>query len=359
MLELPTSPRPVADLDKSPIFIIGTGRSGTTLLRQMLNAHPRIHITHEAGFYSYARHAPEQVSVRDWLERYFQTYSFAYLGLDPQVIRKAVPDPLPRREIVLAYRAILKQKASQKGRVRWGDKNPLDTHNLAQIFADFPDARVVYIMRDPRPTTLSFNRMPFGTSSALFNCLLCRVQFDHIRPYLDRLLEVRLEDLIANPQQTLRGILNYLGEDWDDAVLDHVRHAATDDVPPLPWFVGATAEKPDRARSEGSWQDGLDPAWIRLIERLNRDAMARYGYPAAKLASEPGWLAQTGALLADLPQMFSAGYRLLSFGHRLDRHFQGKAPLDPQEGLRANVSLNPAAWRHYPGFQLPPVPKVT
>lgn len=359
MLELPTSVRKVADPDQSPIFIIGTGRSGTTLLRQMLNAHPRIHITHEAGFYSYARHAPSEVSVRDWLERYFQTYSFAYLGLDPKAVRAAVPDPLPRRDIVLAYRAILKQKAAQKARLRWGDKNPLDTHNLAQIFADFPDARVVYIMRDPRPTTLSFNRMPFGTASALFNCLLCRLQFDHIRPYLDRLLEVRLEDLTRSPQATLRGILNYVGEDWDDAVLDHVRYAATDDVPPLPWFVGATAKKPDQQQSEGAWQEGLEPAWIRLIERFNREAMQRYGYAPAVLSPEPGRLSLAAALLADLPHMFAAGYRLLSFGRRLDRHFQGKATLDPQEGLLANVSLNPAAWRHYPDFRLPPVPKVS
>ena len=324
----------------------------------MLNAHPRIHITHEAGFYSYARHAPQSVSADQWLERFFQTYSFAYLGLQPQRIRESLPSPLPRQDIVLAYKAILKLKAQQKGRVRWGDKNPLDTHNLAQIFADFPDARVVYIMRDPRPTTHSFNRMPFGTSSVLFNCLLCRVQFDHIQPFLDRIFEVRLEDLTRDTPRVLRDILTYVGEPWDDAVLDHVRHAATDDVPPLPWFVGATAEQPNNRRSEGSWQDGLDPAWIRLIERMNQAAMDRYGYSRATLKSEPSLFAQALALLRDLPHMFDAGFRLLSFGRRLDRHFRGKALLDPQDGLVANVSLNPAAWRHYPGFQLPQVPPV-
>lgn len=358
MLQLPSRDFGLVSPDASPIFVIGTGRSGTTLLRQMLNAHPRIHITHEAGFYSYARHAPPHVSADEWLERFFQTYSFAYLGVDPQVIRAALPHPLSRRDIVLAYKAVLKAKAAQKGRVRWGDKNPLDTHNLAQIFADFPDARVVYIMRDPRPTTYSFNRMPFGTSSVLFNCLLCRVQFDHIQPFLDRIFEVRLEDLTKNTQAVLRDILTFVGEPWDDAVLDHVRHAATDDVPPLPWFVGATAEQPNNRRSEGAWQDGLDPAWIRLVERINAAAMQRYGYASAQLANEPGWLSMAGALLRDLPNMFDAGIRLLSFARRLDRHFQGKALLDPQEGLLANVSLNPAAWRHYPGFQLPPVPPI-
>lgn len=358
MLQLPERSFSVANADAAPIFIIGTGRSGTTLLRQMLNAHPRIHITHEASFYSYARHAPVDVSASQWLERYFQTYSYAYLGLDPATVRAALPADLPRDRIVDAYTTILKAKAAQKGRVRWGDKNPLDTHNLAQIFADFPDARVVYITRDPRPTVHSFNRMPFGTSSALFNCLLCRLQFDHIQPYLDRILEVRLEDLSRDPRSVMQTILRFVDEPWHDAVLDHVAQAAHDDVPPLPWFVGATAEHANQKRSDGRWLDTMDPAWIRLVETFNRDAMRRYSYAPADLPHPPGLLARGAALLTDLPQMFIAGYRLLAFGRLLDRHFRGLQLLDPQEGLQRNISLNPAAWRHYPNFRLPAVPKL-
>ena len=63
----------------------------------------------------------------------------------------------------------MRSKAEQRHKPRYGDKNPLDTHNLPRILADFPDARIVYIMRDPRPTVMSFNRMPFGTSSSLLN----------------------------------------------------------------------------------------------------------------------------------------------------------------------------------------------
>ena len=130
-------------------------------------------------------------------------------------------------------------------------------------------------------------------------------------------------------------------------------------MPPLPWFVHATARKPDQGRSEGNWQQGLQPAWIRLIERLNRDAMAPYGYAPAELAHEPGWLAaQAGRCSPTLPHMFSAGYRLLSFGRRLDRHFQARPRFWIRRRPETNVSQNPAAWRHYPGFQLPPVPKV-
>src|SRR5579871_2540590 len=106
MRDLPSRARAIVSPDDSPIFVIGTGRSGTTLLRQMLNAHPRIHVTHEAGFYSYARHAPPGLSATAWLERYFETFSFAWLHLDPQVVRDELPQNLPMEQVALAHRAI-------------------------------------------------------------------------------------------------------------------------------------------------------------------------------------------------------------------------------------------------------------
>lgn len=365
---LPQSPvgpavfRPANSPEQSPIFIIGTGRSGTTLLRQMLTAHPRIHITHEAGFYSYARHAPKSGSAARWLDRYFETFSFAWLRLEPQVVRDALPAELSLFRVDEVIRqvalAVMSCKAAQHGKPRFGDKNPLDTHNLDRIFADFPDARVIYITRDPRPTVLSFNRMPFGTSSALLNSWLCRVQFQHITPYLDRILEVRLEDLVAEPRTVLAQILGFVGEPWDDAVLDYLHHSATDDVPPLPWFVGATRELPSRAHSGGSWQEQLDPAWIRLVERINHASMERYGYPPALLAHEPGVFSLARALLRDVPGLVTATYRLLAFKRKLDRHFLGIRRLDPQKGMEENLRLNPAAWRYYPEFSMPHVPEL-
>ena len=360
-IEKPAASRPALSAEQSPIFIIGTGRSGTTLLRQMLTAHPRIHITHEASFYSYARHAPQGITAAQWLDRYVQTFSYAWMRLDPQRVRDALPAELSlyRVDDVLqkVAVAVMRGKAEQQGKPRYGDKNPLDTHNLGRIFADFPDARIIYITRDPRPTVLSFNRMPFGTSSALLNSWLCRVQFDHIQPYLDRILEVRLEDLVAAPRPVLEEILHFVGEPWDDAVLDYLGHSATDDVPPLPWFVGATRDRPSRVHSGGEWLEQMDPAWIRLVERINRASMERYGYAPAPLPREPSALALPLAILRDVPGLVSGTFRLLAFKRKLDRHFQGIARLDPQKGMEENLRLNPAAWRYYPDFAMPPVPE--
>lgn len=358
MLEAPRTECAISSVDESPIFVIGTGRSGTTLLRQMLNAHPRIHITHEAGFYSYTRHAPSHLSATEWLERYFETFSFAWLGLSPQEIRDTLPQHLPRERIVEAYRAVMRLKARKEGKERYGDKNPLDTHNLASIFKDFADPRVIYIMRDPRPTVQSYNRMPFGTSSTLLNSCLCRVQFNHIQPYWDRILEVRLEDLTADPRQVMESVLRFVGEPWDEAVLDHVNQAATHDVPPLPWFADATRGRPSHAVSAGSWQAKMAPAWIRIIEWLNRPGFERYGYEPARLEREPRLLEFVAALLADVPGIAAAVYRLLSFKRKLDRHFRSQQRLDPQHGMEESLRMNPAAWRHYPKFEMPRVPQL-
>ena len=362
MLKPQLTLRPMKSPDQSPIFIIGTGRSGTTLLRQMMVAHPRIHITHEAGFYSYARHAPPGTPCAKWLELYFQTFSFAWLRLSPEAVRRALPAGWEHRSVPemtsQVAGAIMRCKAEQQHKPRYGDKNPLDTHNLPRIFADFPDARIVYIMRDPRPTVMSFNRMPFGTSSSLINSWLCRLQFAHVEPFLDRILEVRLEDLVSDARPVLASILNFVGEPWDDAVLDHLHHAGRDDVPPLPWFVGATRELPSQKTSGGGWRERLDPAWIRIIEGLNQRAMQHYGYAPAELAPEPGHLQRLLALLRDVPGLCAATYRLFALKRKLDRHFQDRERLDAQKGMEENLRLNPAAWRYYPEFAIPPVPQL-
>ena len=83
--------------DDAPIFVVGTGRSGTTLLRLMLNAHPRIHLTHEASFYVGRQFLPRRFSASDWLELYFKSFSFAWLMIHPEEVREDLARTHPVR----------------------------------------------------------------------------------------------------------------------------------------------------------------------------------------------------------------------------------------------------------------------
>jgi hypothetical protein len=336
---------------QSPIFVIGTGRSGTTLLRLMLSAHPRIYITHEASFYVwealYRRKAPR----REFLEYFFQTHSYRWLRLDPARVTAHLPDPLPPERIGEAYAAVMREKAAQYGRVRFGDKTPSHSSHLARIFEDFPDARVVHIVRDPRGTALSLSRMPWACASLRANAIFCELERRGVAKYRDRILSIRLEDLLAEPRATMGRVLDFVGEPWDDAVLDHDRHLPDrNDMPPLPWLESSAQA---RGAAGAQWS-ALTPLQVRAIEGVAATIMKESGYAPAVVAAEPGrwalfWNAvrETGEMLRYL-----AVYALLAYRGR-DPH-----ALYDAGGRALFRRVNPGSWARYPGFEVPVPPPL-
>ena len=338
--------------EHAPIFVIGTGRSGTTLLRVMLNAHPRIYLTHEASFYLSAA-AAKRMDGRAWLEHYFHSASFAWLGVMPADVRRGLSETLPRKEIARAFNAVMRTKAAQYDRPRFGDKTPLHSSFLKDIFKNYRDPRVVHIVRDPRATVASLMRMPWAASTIGLNAIYCQRQAREVVRYRDRIHELRLEDLLADPEKEMRAVLDFIGEPWDERVLDHVNHAPRDDVPPYPWFQGAS--RPPRPRTgPPRWLEQLGPAWVRLVEKRNRAAMRRYRYEPAALDPEPTRRERRRAAWGTIDE----GFRCLGRLKRLNRMMRQVPSPHPEDAIAALLDLNPDAWEHYPDFQRPEVPQV-
>jgi hypothetical protein len=337
------------DPARAPIFVLGTGRSGTTLLRFMLCAHPRIYITHEASFYVweslYPRHAPR----REFLEYYFQTGSFRWLRLDPGRVLAGLPDPLPPERVRDAFAAVMREKAADYGRVRFGDKTPAHAGWLKRIFRDFPDARVVHIVRDPRGTSLSLSRMPWGSRSRWWNAAYCELEWREVQKWRDRMLHIRLEDLLADPRQTMGRVLDYVGEPWDDAVLDHPRHIPDrKDMPPLPWLESA-AQAPGAPAAQ--WET-MSPLDIRLVESVARRLMKEAGYEPARVAREPRRTALWWESVKQIPETLS----YLGTWWHLTRQMRDPRNFDTEKTNALMHRLNPRSWAHFPGFDRLPKP---
>jgi hypothetical protein len=339
------------DPDQSPIFVIGTGRSGTTLLRQMLNAHPRIYLTQEASFYIGSNKVPKRFNGSDWLDLYFRSFSFAWLRVDPNDVLANLPRPLPREQLPDAYRAIMRCKAREFDKPRYGDKTPFHSSYLKQMYEDFPDARIVHIVRDPRPTVASLQRMPWAASSHILNNAYCFKQMREVAPFRERMHELRLEDLLADPRGVMAGVLEFVGEEWSDDVLDHSEKAPSVDMPPFPWLLTATKK---RGTSRTSWRDQLSPQWIRQIEWRNRETMELFGYERAELEVEPSRWSRLGAVLAEIPESLRFMGRFLP----LARALMSRNPPDAAHAQAKLLGLNPDAWQHYPGFVIPDRPAV-
>lgn len=319
----------------------------------MLNAHRRIYLTHEASFYLKSVFQ-KQSAGGAWLESYLRSYAFSWLRLSPGEIRARFPGPIPRERLPDVYRTIMRAKAEQHGKTRYGDKTPMHVACLAQIFGDFPDARIIHIVRDPRATIASLMRMPWSSGSYLLCNEFYRGLLRDAQPFEERIHQLRLEDLIERPRSEMEKVLDFVDEDWDEAVLHHATGASTNDLPRFPWHEDASRELRRTGRTRVGGSRELSDAWVRYVERKNRLALRKYGYEALPLEPEPGLIQIFRAVVQDVPDAALALWRASQCFRKLARPH----PPEPKEAQRLIFGLNPGAWRHYPDREIPDPPRL-
>lgn len=326
--------------DGPPIFVTGNGRSGTTLMRLMLSAHPRIYICHELEFYQWASICRGDLDGMTFLSHYFRSSRFQLLRLDPEAVRANLPARLDRSDIGQALREIMRQKAASLGRARYGDKTPSNVRFLERIYADFPDAKVVVMFRDPRSNVPSLGHMPFGSRSDLANSLTYVMVRRTVWPFRDRALLVRLEDLQGDPRSVMRQVLDFVGEPWSENVLHHSTYRADRlDMQATPWFRRA-AEPLER---DGAPTSALSPERIRLIEVMTRQSMAELGYQRLKLDGAPSRLRTSMMILSQVPETLKFWWTVIRIVRRL--RDPGRWELDDETLHALFRRLNPGALR--------------
>ena len=304
-----------------PIFIVGSGRSGTSILRAALNAHPDIHLAQESAL------------VR-WLDRWPDLSGVAFRAAWEQTAsgRLHAPEPVslpPDATPADAIRETLMARARARAKARWGDKTPLHALHLDLLWRHVPDARVIAMIRHPVPTVASLRRMPWGSGSVAVDAVLVQHTVSHLRDD-ERLMRVRLEDLLADPEAQLRAVLAFVSAPWDDRVLDPAAHADFSGDPRLPWLTTAEASlSPLQARAVA-----LSPGEVGLVERICPPEPLGYGR-WDRPASAWHWPAGLAGL--------GRTARFLWAVRRAAMPSADPARLDAQDQLRWLLSLNPDA----------------
>jgi Flp pilus assembly protein TadD len=208
-----------ADSDeRGHAFLLGFPRSGTTLLEQVLATHPDVT-------------ALEERPVLIDAEVEFLTQPGGVKRLAGVVSNLLSPY---RRSY---WKRVREFGIEPKDKV-FIDKHPISTLRLPLISKVFPDAKIIFALRDPRDVVLSCFRRNFNMSPATyaFNSIEGAAEFyDAMMTagsiYLDRLpldaLKLRYEDLVADFDGTARGLCDFLGIDWTEGLKDFARTAAT------------------------------------------------------------------------------------------------------------------------------------
>lgn len=210
-------------------IVIGSPRSGTTLLRLMLDAHPDLAIPPETGFLALS--AP--FATRDAFFDAVTTYpSEAPAWQDFQISREAFLAELCRIDpftVSEGYRAFYRLYASRFHKVRWGDKTPTYCMHMDAIEAVLPEAHFIHVIRDGRDVALSLREMWFSPGREIdvqatqWHTLVstARRQGASCRNYL----EVRYEDLVLRAPLTLRRVCRFIDLPYDEAMMTYHERA--------------------------------------------------------------------------------------------------------------------------------------
>lgn len=248
-------------MNDAPVFIVGCQRSGTTLLRLMLDSHPEISCGPETRFLADLG----RITGAEW-DR-FSLYGF--------------PKEYWYRRFADLFGGFQQDYAAARGKRRWADKTPMYALHIDLIDAVFPDAQVVHVIRDPRDVVTS-HRERFGYWSAMKAVVKWPRYVEHARLLgtrlgTDRYHEVRYEALVRDPEPTMRALLAFLDESWSAAVLDPDAHPH-DVLDRYRSFSSARRRAGDGAPIYGSrigaHRRGLDPLLATAI-RLHCGRRAR------------------------------------------------------------------------------------
>ncbi|MCB9846855.1 MAG: sulfotransferase [Phycisphaeraceae bacterium] len=267
-------------------FIVGCGRSGTTLLQSMLLSHPRITIPPETKFYGMVRDTHRGLDLST--ERgYVEARDFAFESLN----RRGIVFDRDRylgfageaeRTWPGIFTAVLAAYAATKGADRVGEKSPVHTHYAHEIMEDFPEAKFVHMLRDPRAVVLSRMKAGFGTNLIGPNIVRWRRAVDMHDRIADRLGPgryhiVRYEDLVRDKESALRALCAFLGIDFVPEMLEHQdRKDRGWSDRSQDWLKNTL--KPVFTSSIDAWKQKMKPAHIALVEASLGDRIERMGY---------------------------------------------------------------------------------
>jgi hypothetical protein len=258
-------------------FITGYARSGTTMLATMLSRHPKICTMGETHFFITTNLFPIAKKTQSWWNRFLDN-DRRFGILEHRLVNPGDENvKLTRKEYFDLYSADYCKKKIAEWYV---DKSPSHLDVIPSIYKEYPNAPIINLVRDVRDTTASMLKAPWAHNSPLKHMIEWRVSQQRIQKFSEvygiPILNVRYEDLLAEPEIVLTRILKYIDGslEYSEALLSD--STATDAIPHFEreWKEKA-AEKPDASRLY-AWKRKPE-SWCSYAFLCNNE-LSRLGY---------------------------------------------------------------------------------
>jgi|GEM_PF-433213 len=276
-------------LSCTPFFIIGSGRNGSTLLSSMLNQHSKIMVPPEQWVLYEVIIKYKLYNLIEWkdlvnicLGLYADIQTNEGWKTNFQHLYSELHN-LPKSRRTLTK--ILDKIYLTHGRQRelqfetWGEKSPLNTVYLRYIYPVFPQSKYVFLIRDGRDVVSSITKVRgrdlkyaawrWNYSIAQFEWLKSEVSGNQLRI-------IRYEDLITEPEKTLRKLMSFLGYDYESSMMNYQESVDYLDLEKFDYHQNVKRSL-DKQRI-GKWKDRLSQEEIDKLMPMLKDNLFAFNY---------------------------------------------------------------------------------
>ena len=238
--------------ENSSIFIIGSARTGTTLLGRMLSSHSNIYMKNEST-----------KVLNTFRDKKTRNQILEVLGSEIKGYENLTIDEI----------------LNDMGKKRWGFKDPASQYYLKHIVDSFPEAQFVFIIRDARAVALSQTKTKFGTANVFYAAEKWSAEVVSQRKFAAQNPEksclVRYEDLIVSPEKELSRICAFLGESYETGMQKYYENKKYIDQKNKSNVN--TFKKLDPAIIH-KWKHELSKRQINVIESIADQSLIENGY---------------------------------------------------------------------------------
>jgi uncharacterized protein YajQ (UPF0234 family) len=272
----------------NPFFIIGSGRSGNTLLRSILVTNPKIAIPPESYVLSIVARKFQSYSFLPWedivkiiVAEFESSNEFSSWGINMHPVYKKLYI-LKEKEKTLAK--IIDEIYCHYGREKfpgfeiWGDKTPQNTLNLEWIEPIFKEAKYIHIIRDGRDVVSSYLKMGrYNTVEEAAERWKKSIRFAKrlAERKSNNYKEVRYEELVSKTEEEVKKICNFLDIKFIKDMINTKRFNLKDTIS---YKHHRNLSKPISTSSIGKYKRNLSSSQIKKVEKLLNHDLTRLGY---------------------------------------------------------------------------------
>lgn len=268
----------------SPLFIAGPDRSGTTLLYALIASHPNISMVRRTNYWRwfYGRYG-DLGNMENFDQLLNRMLSYKRIApLQPDGVRIREEFLQGERSYGRLFALFHEHNAERQGKTRWGDKSLHTEHYIDTVLKEFPLAKIIHTIRDPRDRYASVRKRfggdnpRLGASTARWLASINAARRNK-RKYPENYMIIRFEDLVSDPEKVCREICEFIGEEYDPQMLtmeganrykNSGGNSSFEKIAP-----GSISTKP-----VGRYKQVLSGAEIGFIQLFTRKIMREFGY---------------------------------------------------------------------------------